>query len=386
MSLEIYDGQRGTKIFPYSPTENEKIKRFFNDNIDFYIEKEDDNISIYLKIYIIEDKLEIFYIVYSDKNSKDYFSRFKEEIDKTFLKLDLKPVLNKDTDNIIFRNIQLFYDQSVESPFEDIDDIIYLINKRKHLGFKAGKINDVIAFCREVLKNPNNESISISTGGIIVDVGNVNILLDENFDTPFTLTDDTQKMLTDRKQELADYKKEEVRQQAKDKIRQGFDAVTDGFTSIIQGMDDMTDAGYTISEIKKDPDIMQLRTQAMELDRLSLIGGGKKAGINNTIAAILVFLILGIVVGIVVQPYLSVGKGGVEPTVTAVPTPQTVAPTPNITVVPTETAIVVQTLTVPIAPVVNTSDVNSSDINTTINSSANTTANASINTSINTSG
>lgn len=386
MVLEIYDGQHASIIYPnINRDENINIKRFYNENLDIYIERKHDDIIIYCKIRAYGDpnrlkeyynaryanRTDPFYVFYKDKYTQDSFTNFKTDTKKIFDDLGFELVFTEERDNVIFRYIEkldLVHTGLNPLPPKDFDGIIHLIKDHERLEFKAGKFNDIATFCREILKsNIDNVTIVIFTGDTLVKEGSVNIFLGKNPEVSFALTDNTKKILDDYNKKLEKDRKEDVRRQAKrqanDEMKSGHDTAIRGFILFEQGKESMRKAGYSESEIEKDSDVRQLLYNLKS--RLTSIGAGPKTGIDTITvgAVILAALIVGMVIGMYVQQnYLqgSFMKGSsddqeeVIPIDTVISTTATGVPTPGISAIinnttspmPTTTAVSIVNVTI----------------------------------------
>lgn len=365
MELEIYDGQYAAEICPNIKSEEDiNIKRFYNEKLGIYI-KRTGNITIYCKIhaYGIPDKLkgyyikysnrvDPFYVVHSGKYVQDSFANFKKETEKILYDLGFKIVFTEETDNIIFKNVEKF-DSIYTAPNnplspKDFNDITYLIKDRERLEFKAGKIDDIAAFCREILKSDINDiTIAVFTGEMLTNEGNVNIFLDKNPEMSFVPTDKTKKILEDSKKKSEKNRKDETKRRANEEITQGISIIIQGINKINNAIDGMNNAGCSKSEIEEI-----VKPKYKSLDKL--LQSGQKPGIDTTMAmaAILTALMAGIVIGMIAQPYLSgnflkgssVDRGEGVPTVTPIVTPTVIQTAmPTITVVPTSGIISIVT-------------------------------------------
>jgi len=387
MRLDIYDGQDAKEIYPdIKNDEDINIKRFYNEKLGIYIERTNDNIRIYCRVLAYgnpsklkghytrySNRTDPFYVVYYDKYAQDSFANFKRNVEKNFNDLGFDLVFTEERDNLIFRNMAKLDSTytGLNNPLshKDFSDITQLINDRERLEFKAGKIDDIAVFSREILKSDiNNITIAIFMGDILANEGIANIFLDKNPGIPFTLTDNTKKILDNRERELDKKRKNNTIQEVKNKIKHWLNDTIKESTVVDQSIDNLKSAGCDTSEIEeigKDSDITQLSNKLRS--KLTSIGidrmGEQKTGTDTTmvIVAALAALIVGMAAGIYIQPYLqgdfikgsAVDKEGSIPTVTEIPTPTvaetpiptvTETPTPTVTETPTPTDTVVSTL------------------------------------------
>ena len=321
MDLKIYDGQYGKMMYPKTDEENILIKKFFNEKLDLYIDKEGKYITIYCKIYALvtkkdETRTEALYIIYKDEYADNSFSRFEYETAKILGKLGHKIIDNK-TQNIIYKDIKKFdikidvddrpdsskivlYQETVLP--KNYDDIKYLLKHGEHIELKTGKINDIITFYKNIVRHFVNISIAIFTGDILANESSINIFLDKNPEIQFSLTDKTKKILDDHAKELEKNRKNEIKQNAKIETMHRFDSTINGLTAVIQGIRNMKNAGCDESEIEKV--ILSKKNDVM--DKFKSIGIDQKTGIDTiTIGmTILATLVVGIVIGMIAQPYL----------------------------------------------------------------------------------
>lgn len=358
MTLEIYDGQYAITIYPGIGSEEDvDIKRFYNEKLGIYIKRTGDTIKIYCKIlaYGIPDKLEGYYakysnradplyVVYSSKYDQYSFASFKKDTEDTLRKLGFDIVFTDETDNIIFRYIEKF-DSICAVPnnplsHKDFQGITYLIRNHECSEIKAGKVDDIAAFCREILKSDikiiNDMTIAVFTGDTSVNEYNVNIYLDKSFGTQFTLVDKTRQILERNDKKL----KQESIESIKNKIKEEFHIIINGeeSRSIISEIRSLENIGHDptmfIEEEMKNF-YNEIMTTKMKSDKGT--HEDKKGEILWPIILAIAIFILGVTVGTLFShPYLLEKKyiGGEEdqiPTVAPNATIPSYTPGPNVT-------------------------------------------------------
>lgn len=246
MDLTIYEDQTGLMQFPDKRSEKDsKIVNFFNNNVDLYIDKVGNNLTIYCHLIAFKASTRPlgYYIIGRDIYSDNIFANFKKDVDKILKSLELQPRTGH-VDNIIFENIERF-DDRYQYYKEDIDIVKDVISYGRNLEYSAGDIREVSAFCKEMLRNTNNIKISISSTKN--NLGNINILINKKSSESLKRTDSTEQIISQQREILREKKKAEEGAPGLIKIREGFDKIK-------EGADILKNAGYNNLEIRNEID------------------------------------------------------------------------------------------------------------------------------------
>lgn len=242
MEIIIYEDQTGEMQFPEKRSEKDsKIVSFFNNNIDLYIEKVGNNLTIYCHLIAFKasSRPTGYYIVYKDIYTDNIFTNFKKEIDKILKELEFQPKTGHQ-DNIIFENIVKFDDRS-QYYKEDTDIIIEAIIQGRNLEYSAGDIKEMSAFCKDILKTTRNTKISLSSTKN--NLGNINILIDKKHSESLKRSDNTEQIINQQRERLKEKKKVEDGGPGLVKIKDAFDRAK-------EGADILKIAGYNNLEIR----------------------------------------------------------------------------------------------------------------------------------------
>lgn len=342
MYIKIYEDQTGQMIYPERSEKDKNIVRLFDNKIDLYIKKIENNIEIscYLLAHKGQSRGLGYYIIYSGNFGKDTFVNFKNEANNTLQKLELQPH-SDDAENAIFNNLRDF---DFGNYTKDIDIIKNSLNSGECLYYKAGNISEISSFCKELLRNINNIKIAISTGES--NLGEVNILRNKKYEEPLTLTDKG-KQVIDRQREkisqkLAEEKKKKEGEIGKNKIIEGFHFIDDG----VKTLTNAGYAGYDISEILTG--YMNKIFSEILTDKIKLNNQEKNKEIRgmrgrDVFLVSIAVLLIGISIGMFGIAYLSekglinipnLGAGGIAST----PVPPVETTTPTLTT-PIETTM-----------------------------------------------
>lgn len=244
MDITIYEDQTGLMQFPDKRSEKDsKIVNFFNNNVDLYIDKIGNNITIYCHLIAFKASTRPlgYYIIGKDIYSDIVFANFKKDVDKILKNLELQPRTGH-VDNTIFENIQRF-DDKYQYYKEDINIIKETVNYGRNLEYSAGDIKDTSAFCKGILKNTNNIKISISSTKN--NLGNINIIVDKKSSEPLKRTYSTEQIIREQRERLLEKKKAEEGAPGLSKIKDNFDRIK-------EGADILKNAGYSNSEIRNE--------------------------------------------------------------------------------------------------------------------------------------
>lgn len=246
MDLIIYEDQTGLMQFPDKRSEKDsKIVNFFNNNIDLYVDKTGNNLTIYCHLIAFKASTRPlgYYIIGKDIYSDSIFTNFKKDVDRILKSLELQPRMGH-IDNTIFENIGRF-DDRYQYYKEDIDIVKDVINHGRNLEYSAGDIREVSAFCKDILRNTNNVKISISSTKN--NLGNINILINKKSSESLKRTYSTEQIIDQQREMLREKKKAEEGAPGLIKIREGFDKIK-------EGTDILRNAGYNNLEIRNEID------------------------------------------------------------------------------------------------------------------------------------
>ncbi len=216
MDITIYEDQTGLMLFPVKKTEKDtRIVSFFNNNVDLYIEKNDniggdirDNFTICCHLMAFEESARPlgYYIIYKGAYNDSVFSNFKRDVDGILNEQRINPRIGHE-DNMIFENMYIFdRDQYYKEFIEDSDGIREAIKNRK-IEYSSGDIKEISAFCNTVLKNIGGVKISISSTRY--DIGDINILLNKKQVEPLRKIGNTEQIIKDAIYALKLHKKRE---------------------------------------------------------------------------------------------------------------------------------------------------------------------------------
>lgn len=208
MDLTIYEDQTGLMLFPEEKLEkNNKIVNFFNNNIDLYLQKAGNNLTIYCHLiaYKVSARPLGYYIICQCRNEENIFSDFKKELNDILKKLELKPRYGH-ADNVIFENLEKFDNRNIASDYlrRDIDKFAKVLRRLDYFG---GDISQISAFCGYALENIDNIEISISEDKS--EFGNINILLNKNYADPLKRLDSLEYETPDRQTSNIKHDKQE---------------------------------------------------------------------------------------------------------------------------------------------------------------------------------
>ncbi len=219
--LEIHNDQHGTKIYPRVENSiNEKIKILFNKKIRLCIDKTSNNqLTVICNINAYEkmSRVEGYYISYKDIYTPNSFSSFKNETENALSERQLYLKNTSPIDNIIFNNIEKFDTNKSEDIkiSEDISNVLAALSNAKNLMYKAGKIEEIATFCRNILKNSSFVKIVISANeGKSNEDADIDIFVDKKYEKRLSPTEETDEIL---KNVLEKRIKENIRRREEEK-------------------------------------------------------------------------------------------------------------------------------------------------------------------------
>ena len=233
----------------------------------------------------------------------------------------------------------------------NIDAVKNAVNDGKRLEYTAGNINEISIFCRDVLKRVNNVEIYITSGEN--KLGNINISRKKH-ERFFFPSESTKQILTEYEKKSKSYKDKDDEKLGKEKIAEGFSGpIRDGINIFKNIGHDPTES--VIEEMNKIIDINKIYNTLT--NKINLKSGKTKKeglGIISKIFIGLTIFIVGMAVGMIIQPNFE-GKFFKEienPTTvttnpTAIPTPTSITPIPTETSIPTETPIPTSQILIP---------------------------------------
>lgn len=232
MDLEIFGDQEGDKLFPsigypsIGHYKDDNIKKFFGNGIDLYIDKKGDRLTIICHILAHKGKerYQGYYVKYVDDYNNGIFTNFKKSTNKVLYDLGLEPN-SGDINNAIFDNIGKF--DLEEKHREDINAIIYALNSSNYPDYKAGNIDEIAAFCNDILKNIDNTRIVISSKEN--KFGEINIMINKRSKESLIPSEKTRQI-------LYRYRKNKANEEKKIKGKSGEEKIKDGIVSIKEGL------------------------------------------------------------------------------------------------------------------------------------------------------
>ena len=244
MNITIYEDQTGLMLYPEKRLEKDgKIVNLFNNNVDIYMDKIRNDLAIYCRLIAFKTSSRPlgYYIVYKDIYSDHIFANFKKDVDKVLKSLELQPRTGH-IDNVMFENIEKFEDR-YQYHKEDIDIVRKTVSYGRNLEYYAGDIRDILAFCKEILRNTNNIKISISSTKN--NLGNINILINKKSSESLRRTGSTEQIIGEQREILREKKKTE-------EGAPGLVEISNGFDKIKKGADILKNAGYNNLEIRNE--------------------------------------------------------------------------------------------------------------------------------------
>lgn len=329
MNIKIFEDQTGFALFPEkSFNKDADIVRLFDNKIDLYVRKEDNNleISCYVLISKGQERAIGCYIIGNNKHIDGIFTDFKKNANEALKSIGFSPQ-SDNVENAIFDGLEKF-DSTISSKI-NIDEISKALDANEKLSYNAGDVTEIAVFSRQLLKNIEKIKITISTGQ--TNLGDINVLRNKTYQERLSPTNDT-KDIFDRRRNSIRRKKEDEENKKRDEEKRkkgdsGDNNINEGKKLIIDGLSTKRGAGYDTEE-----DIKRVYTE---------ISGKplpeKSGGIGTGAAALMAisFLMLGLIVGgIVMQYYLTNNKEQHVPVPTPVPTSEiiTISTTENIPV------------------------------------------------------
>ncbi len=332
MNIKIFEDQTGFALFPEkSFNKNSDIVRLFDNKIDLYVSKEDNNleISCYVLVYKGHERPIGCYIIGSNKHVDNIFTSFKKEANEALNNIGFKPQ-SDNVENAIFDGLEKF-DSNISSKI-DIDEISKALESREKLSYNAGDVTEIAVFFRQLLKTIENIKITVSTG--TTNFGDINVLRNKTYQERLSPTTET-KDIFDRRRNSIRRKKEDEENKKRDeeKIKKrdlARDNVGEGIKLIKDGLSIKRSAGYDTEEDNKSIYSEISGKPFPEKSR----GIGTGAATLMAIATLMFGLIVG---GVVMNYYLTNIKEQQMPVPTPVQTPvDTPVSTPEITPVTTE--------------------------------------------------
>lgn len=311
MELEVFEDQTGDRLYPISKIDkDEKIKRFFNNNVNLHIEKRGDKLTINCHIIARKglDRYQGYYVRCIDNYNDNSFSNFSKSADKILRDLELEPKFG-DIENTIFDNIQKFDSKGHHK--EDIYIIINAINSNDILDYRAGNIDEISALCNDILIKINNIKIVISSEESRL--GDINILRNK-YEESLKPTDNT-KQIYDK------HRNKKIAEKKRIELDSGKSKIVEGFALVREGANIFKNAGSDPTEIitEETNKIINKKIDANEKTKVNEnINGNEKTKKKNgedhvveiNASTIMVLILAGIAIIVVISyfynvPYIS---------------------------------------------------------------------------------
>lgn len=248
MNVKIYEEQTGLMIFPViqgkEPDKDESVINLFNNGIDLYVEKKAKELRISCHVFAQKSPEENkgYYIKSLSKYEDDSFAEFKKESNKVLRTMGLQHTVD-DVNNVTFDNIEKL---DLDIYFhEDTEIIENILASGEYLEYKAGNIDEITIFCKDILKKINSSKIAISSKENTL--GDINILKTQRQEESLRPNERTRQLLDKHKKDLIEKKRKEDENRAKEKINNGVDLIKDGLTIL-------RSTGYEPKEISTEID------------------------------------------------------------------------------------------------------------------------------------
>lgn len=248
MNVKIYEEQTGLIIFPIvpgkEPDKDESIINFFNNGVDLYVEKKakELRISCHVVVKSDQDKNKGYYIKSISKFEDDSFTEFKKESNKTLRALgfqhDIDDMNNMMLDNIEKLDIDIYC-------HEDTEIIAHVLESGEYLEYKAGNIDEITIFCKDILRKIVNSKIAISSRENTL--GDINIFRTRKHEEPLLSNARTRQVLDKLRTDLIEKKRQEDENLARYKINDGTNLIKEGLTIL-------RSTGYEPKDISKEID------------------------------------------------------------------------------------------------------------------------------------
>ncbi len=352
MDIEVYEDQTGDRLFPAAKLEkDEKIKRLFSSNVDLYIEKRRNDLTVHCHVLAREglDRYQGYYIKFTGSYIGNYFTNFKREADKVLNNLELQ---------LRHENVEIFdniYKFDLEGHHrEDIDAIMYAINSSDYLNYNAGNINDISALCNDILRKINNIKIVISSEES--KLGDINILRNKKSEESLKATDNT-------KQVLEKYRKKKIDEKKRLDVEGGKNKIKDGFVLVKEGASIFKNAGYDPTDIiieetnrvigrtlvKRDEnDKITKREEDDKIKKQYGNGDRKDDSIEVSVSTFAILIVIGVIIVLTISyfydvPYVSSLIGRQKSVPVPIPTPTNTST--GVVTIPTQTPALITTTT-----------------------------------------
>ncbi len=250
MDIKIYEDQTGQMFYPEKRTDKDRdIVRLFDNKIDIFVKKTNDNIEIscYALIQKSLERAIGCYITYKGNKYNQMFTEFKNEANKALTNLGFK-ISNDDTENAIFNNLEKF---DASSRLHDINIIINALNSGECLYYGGGNFSEIGGFCKDILSLTPNIKISISPKENRL--GELNILRNTTYEEYLSPFDKTKQIL-DRQQDRIAQKiideRKKIEDERKNKEKEAATHQLDeGINSIEKAVNTLKTAGFTRNEL-----------------------------------------------------------------------------------------------------------------------------------------
>lgn len=401
MDIKIYEDQTGQMFYPEKRTDKDRdIVRLFDNKIDIFIKKTNDNIEIscYALIQKSLERAIGCYITYEGNKYNQMFTEFKNEANKALTDLGFK-ISNDDIENAIFNNLEKF---DTSSRLHNINIIINALNSGECLYYGGGNFSEIGGFCKDILSLAPNIKISISPKESRL--GEINILRNTTYEEYLSPFDKTKQILDRQQDRIAQKIIDERRKIEDERKTKEKEAAThqldEGINSIEKAVNTLKTAGFTRNELtpifniyttrinkvfgyedeRKPPqshvespsiDLVTTKEREKELEReIDKYRDDENKGISKTHTALIgvSLVILALSAGTFGVPYLTSLYHNIHPS----PTPE-----PTSIPMPTSTIVSNQSFSSTVQP--NNSSSNITDTSNTTNPSTVNVSNPLIN-------
>lgn len=248
MNVKIYDEQTGLMIFPLvqgkDPDKDENIINLFKNSVDLYVEKKGKELRISCHVIVQKSPEENkgYYIKSLSKYEDDSFAEFKKESNKSLRTIGLQYNAD-DINNVVIDNIEKL---DLDIYFhEDTEIIENILASGEYLEYKAGNIDEITIFCKDILKKINSSKIAISSKENTL--GDVNIFRTQRHEETLYPNERTKQLLEKHKKDLIEKKRKEAENKGREKINDGTNLIKEGLTIL-------RSTGYEPKEISTEVD------------------------------------------------------------------------------------------------------------------------------------